>query len=146
MIEFPEYDCGFFLLSTDKSKIQTQVVHHFLDRESYWAQGISLQTVSEAIQHSLCLGAYLKDGNQVAFGRMITDYSTFGYLADIFVLIDYRKKGISKEMMRYFCFIADQLVLRRFLLTTQDAHSLYSQFGFEPFPYPDRMMSRGKVL
>jgi GNAT superfamily N-acetyltransferase len=142
MIEFPERHCGGFILSTDKSKIQEEVVHHFLDKDSYWSQGIPLSTLSTAIAHSLCLGAYLKDGNQVGFGRMITDYATFGYLADVFVLKDHRGKGVSKAMMEYFCAIADQCGLRRFLLTTQDAHGLYSQYGFEPFPYPERLMSR----
>ncbi len=133
------------LISTDKKKIDAGVVHQFLDQESYWARGVPFDTVVVAIEHSICLGAYLPDGTLAGFGRMITDQATFGYLADVFVQKPYRGRGISKEMMKIFCEIADSFGLRRFLLTTQDAHELYRQSGFELFPYPERLMSRAGV-
>ena len=134
------------LISTDKEKIDVGVVHQFLDQESYWAQGVPYDTVAAAIEHSICLAVYLPDGTLAGFGRMITDQATFGYLADIFVQKAYRGRGISKEMMKVFCEMADSFGLRRFLLTTQDAHELYRQSGFEPFPYPERLMSRAGVV
>jgi len=142
MIHFPDQHFGAYILSTEKTRIQLDVVHHFLDQESYWARDIALDVLKTAIQHSLCLGVYLPDGSQVAFGRLITDYATFGYLADIFVLPEHRGKAIAKEMMKYFCDIADQCGLRRLLLTTRDAHGLYGQYGFIALPHPESMMSR----
>lgn len=137
---------GEFLISSDKSKIDATVVHRFLDEESYWAQGVPIDTVKKAIAHSICLGVYLDDGTLASFGRMITDRATFAYLADIFVLKEYRGRGISKALMKAFCDLGDEFGLRRFLLTTQDAHDLYRQSGFVPFPYPERMMSRPGVV
>ncbi len=134
------------LISADKEKIDAAVVHRFLDQESYWARGIPFDTVARAIQHSVCLGAYLEDGTLAGFGRMITDQATFAYLADVFVLPAYRGRGISKGLMQVFCDMADQFGLRRFLLTTQDAHGLYRQYGFDPFPYPERLLSRTGVV
>lgn len=84
------------LISADKAKIDARVVHHFLDQESYWARGIPFDTVVRAIEHSICLGAYLPDGTLAGFGRMITDQATFAYLADVFVQPAYRGQGISK--------------------------------------------------
>jgi GNAT superfamily N-acetyltransferase len=145
-ILFPDYWHQGYLFSTDKEKVQAAVVHHFLDKDSYWAKGIPLETVERAIAFSLCIGIYNENGGQVGFGRMITDRATFAYLADIFVVKEHRGKGLSKEMMRGFCKIADTFELRRFLLTTQDAHDLYRQSGFELFPYPERLMSRAGVV
>lgn len=135
-----------FTFSTDKSKIRPEVVHRFLNEESYWAKGIPLNTVIRSIEYSVCMGIYSDDETQIGFGRMITDQATFAYLADIFVLKEYRGNGIAKEMVRIFCTMADEFGLRRFLLTTRDAHELYRQCGFELFPYPERLMSRPGVV
>lgn len=145
-IVFSEYWYQGYLFSTDKQRVQPDVVHRFLDKDSYWAKGIPYETVKRAIEFSLSIGIYDENGAQVGFGRMITDRATFAYLADIFVLKEHRGKGLSKEMMHGFCRLADEFGLRRFLLTTQDAHELYRQTGFEMFPYPERMMSRPGVV
>jgi len=143
---FPDFAFEGYLFSAEKSRIDAVAVHRYLDQESYWAKGIPLDTVTRAIAHSICIGIYHEGGALAGFGRMITDRATFGYLADIFVLSAHRGKGLSKVMMNQFCRLADQFQLRRFLLTTQDAHELYRQSGFEPFPYPERMMSRPGVI
>ncbi len=131
-----------FSISTEKEKIDVELVYRFLNEESYWARSIPFSTVLKCLEHSICLGVYGKDGQMVGFGRMITDQATFAYLADVFVVKECRGAGIGQEMIRCFCAMADELGLRRFLLTTQDAHGLYHKFGFEPFPYPERLMSR----
>ena len=131
-----------YLFSSDKSKLQAAVIHQFLDKESYWAQGIPYETLLKSIRHSICIGIYTAQGEQIGFGRMITDQATFAYLCDIFVVETHRGKGLSKELMRIWCKLADQFGVRRFLLTTQTAHELYRQTGFEPFPHPERLMSR----
>lgn len=132
--------CNGFTYSFDKQRIDPETVHDFLARRSYWALGIDPEVVRESIAHSICLGVYDADNRMAGFGRMITDRATFGYLADVFVLEDFRRLGISKQMMRLFCGLAEAFKLRRFLLTTQDAHELYAQFGFGPFPWPERLM------
>lgn len=129
-----------FTYSFDKQRIDTETVHDFLARRSYWALGIDVEVVRESIAHSICLGVYDADNRMAGFGRMITDRATFGYLADVFVLEDFRGRGISRQMMQLFCGLAEAFRLRRFLLTTQDAHGLYAQCGFRPFPWPERLM------
>jgi len=143
---FSDYQYEGYLFSNDREKVQLDVVHQFLDKESYWARGIPFETVERAVRFSLSIAIYDAAGAQVGFGRMITDRATFAYLADIFVIKSHRGKGLSKEMMHCFCRMADAFGLRRFLLTTQDAHDLYRQSGFELFPYPERLMSRPGVV
>lgn len=138
----PEFYENGFLFSTDNKRLQLASIHRFLSEESYWAQRIPFETVQQSVENSLCIGIYEENGQQAGFGRMITDQATFAYLADIFIVKMHRGKGLSKIMMRMFCEAAEHFGLRRFILTTQDAHSLYAQFGFVPFPWPERMMSR----
>jgi GNAT superfamily N-acetyltransferase len=128
---------GFFL-SFDKELLQLDAIHGYLT-ESYWANGISRQVVARAIEHSLCVGVYCMK-KQAGFARVITDYTTFAYLCDVFVLEPYRGNGLSKWMVQAFRDHPELQGLRRWMLATQDAHSLYSQLGFEPLPEPERLM------
>ncbi len=128
-----------YLFSTDKEKLQHAYIHHFLSEESYWAKNIPIHIVEKAIEGSICFAVYDKQ-QQIGFARVITDHATFGYLADVFIEKAYRSKGLSKELMN---FIMEQSViktLRRFMLATKDAHSLYNQFGFNALKEPDRFM------
>lgn len=143
---FAEFIYAGYLFSSDKSKLQPAVIHHFLDNDSYWAQGIPFDTMLTSIRHSICIGIYAANGEQAGFGRMVTDRATYGYLCDIFVLEAHRGIGLSKELMKVFCHLADEFGLRRFTLTTQTAHDLYRQTGFEVFPHPERLMSRPGVV
>lgn len=134
-----EKQIGEYLYSTDKTKLDVAYVHHFLSKESYWAKNIPIDIVNKSIEGSLCFGVY-KNNKQVGFARVITDYATFGYLADVFIDKEYRGQGLSKELMK---FIMEQDVikkLRRFMLATLDAHSLYAQFGFESQEGNKRLM------
>ena len=128
-----------FLYSTDKTKLDVGYIHHFLGQESYWAKNIPLEIVKQSIDGSLCFGVYYQN-KQIGFARVITDYATFGYLADVFIDKDYRGQGLSKELMS---FIKEQDAikkLRRFMLATLDAHSLYEQFGFQKLEGDKRLM------
>lgn len=131
-----------YLFSLDKSKLNIDIIHQYLSVESYWAKGISRKTVEASIQNSICLGIYKYDDEFIGFGRMITDKATFAYLADIFILKNYRGQSLSKEMVAYFCRLADGLGLRRFMLATADAHELYRKYGFEEISNPKIIMSR----
>jgi GNAT superfamily N-acetyltransferase len=129
-----------YIISNDRAKLDVNYIHYFLSKESYWAKNIPIELVNTSIEGSFCFGVY-HQGKQIGFARVITDYATFGYLADVFIDKNYRGKGLSKELMK---FIMEQEVikkLRRFMLATLDAHSLYAQFGFESQVGNKRLMS-----
>jgi GNAT superfamily N-acetyltransferase len=130
-----------FLISTDKSKLDITVIHNYLSAESYWAKNIPLQKVQRSIDHSFCFGLY-KNNKLVGFARLITDYSTFAYIADVFILDEYRGLGLSKWLMQFITTNPEVQELRRWTLATQDAHGLYAQFGFVPPEKPERLMHR----
>lgn len=133
-----EWKKNEFLISTDKTKIDIAVVHGYLWR-SYWAENIPREIVERSIENSLCFGIY-KSEKQIGFARVISDFATFAYLADVFVLEEERGKKLSKWLMEIMIAHPQLQGLRRFTLATKDAHGLYAQFGFKPFAKPDRWM------
>ena len=130
---------GNYIISTDKNRLDVSYIHQYLSEESYWAKNIPIEIVHKAIEGSLSIGLYYYD-KQVGFARVITDYATFGYLADVFIDKDHRGKGLSKELMRFIMNYEALKGLRRFMLATKDAHGLYTQFGFKPLKEPNRFM------
>lgn len=130
---------GDYLFSTERQKLDVNYIHSFLSEKSYWAAGIPREVVQTCIDNALCFGVY-HHGKQVGFARLVTDYATFGYLADVFIDESYRGRGLSKKLMD-FIFSMDTLKrFRRMLLVTRDAHSLYSRHGFTPLATPDLHM------
>ena len=126
-------------ISTDQARLDIDVIHGFL-RTSYWAEGRRRSVVDRAIRNSLCFGVYA-GGRQVAFARVVSDRAVFAYMMDVFVIPEYRGRGISKVLMRAVLDHPDLQNLRTFLLATHDAHGLYEQFGFRPLAQPERWMS-----
>ena len=126
-------------IKTGFDNMNINAVHQFLSKESYWAKGIPLETVSVALKNSFCIGLF-KDEKQIGFVRLVTDYATFGYLADVYVLSEYRGKGLSKMMIKHLLELDFVQGLRRTLLATLDAHSLYRQLGFQSPENPERLM------
>ena len=126
-------------ISTDPARLDIDVIHGFL-RTSYWAEGRRRSVVERAIRNSLCFGVYVGE-RQVAFARVVSDRAVFAYLMDVFVIPEYRGRGISKALMRAVLDHPDLQNLRTFLLATHDAHGLYEQFGFRPLAQPERWMS-----
>jgi len=114
-------------------------IHDFLSKESYWAIGIPLETVETSLKNSFCVGVF-DDKIQIGFARFITDYATFAYLADVYVLKEYRGKGLSKMLIKYIMDLEWTKGLRRMLLATLDAHSLYKRFGFQSPENPEWLM------
>ena len=137
-----EWHKGDYTISTDRERIDVETVHRYLTAESYWAAGIPLDVVIRSIEHSLCFGLY-RGAQQAGFARVITDYATFGYLADVFVLEPHRGRGLSKWMISVIRNHPDLLGFRRWMLATRDAHGLYTQFGFTPLSSADRLMESG---
>ena len=128
-----------FTISTDKNKIDLAYVHEFLSN-SYWSPGVPMDTVRRAMENSLCFAVYDND-RQVGYARMITDTATFAYLADVFIDENYRGKGLGKWLVKSILAHPDLQGLRRIILATRDAHSLYAEFGFVPFTTPERWMA-----
>lgn len=127
-------------ISTDPDRLDVALIHRWLSEKSYWAAGRSLETVRRSLDNSICFGAYL-DGRQAGFARVVTDRATHAWLADVFVLEEYRGRGYSKALVAAALAHPELQGLRRWLLATKDAHGLYAQFGFVPVP-PDRFMER----
>ncbi len=129
---------GEYLISNDKSLLNISVIHQYL-RESYWAKDIPLEIVERSIENSFCIGVYLREV-QIGFARIVTDYATYGYLADVFILEEHRGIGLSKKLMAYVMALDFVKLFRRFSLGTRDAHTLYSKYGFTALKAPERMM------
>jgi GNAT superfamily N-acetyltransferase len=129
---------GDFLLSTDRERLDLKVIHGFLTG-SYWAKGIPSEVVSRSMRNSLCFGVY-KQGRQIGFARVISDFATFAYIADVFVLEAFRGQGLGKWMMEAITRHPQLQGLRRWTLATRDAHPLYAQFGFTPLNKPGNFM------
>lgn len=127
-----------FSISTDKSKLDLEVIHNFLSN-SYWAENIPLAVVQKCIDNSFCFGVY-EGEKQIGFARVITDYSTFAYFSDVFILEDYRGLGLGTWLIETIMAHPELQGLRRWMLATKDAHRLYQQFGFQELKKPEWFM------
>ena len=125
-------------ISTDPARIDVGLVHGFL-AGSYWAAGRAREVVERSIRHSLCFGAYC-DGRQIGFARLITDRAVFAYLADVFVVPEYRGRGIAKLLLEAILHHPELKGVRLFRLGTRDAHGLYERYGFKRMIDPHRSM------
>ena len=125
---------GDFLISTDPQLINLEVVYNYLVDESYWATDITREKVKRFVQHSLCFGVYYGSGKfdrQVGFARVITDFTTFAYLADVFILPAYQGYGLGVWLISTIMSHPKLQDLRKWTLNTRDAHGLYQKFGFQ---------------
>jgi GNAT superfamily N-acetyltransferase len=127
-----------YLISTDKRLLDLSVIHGFLTK-SYWAAGIPLEVVGRSIEHSLAFGLY-NGARQIGFARVITDYATFAYLADVFVLEEFRGRGLGEWLIEAVMSHTQLQGLRRWMLVTRDAHGLYRKSGFEDLKRPASIM------
>ena len=118
-----------YFISTDSSLLNIDVIYNYLSTESYWAKNIPKELVIKSIINSLCFGLYQQQ-KQVGFARVVTDKTTFAYLADVFILEEYRKKGLSKWLIETIQAYPDLQGLRRWMLGTRDAHGLYEKLGW----------------
>ncbi len=131
-----------YTVSTDKEKLDVGTIHHFLYTTSYWAIGRPMNVVRKSIENSLCFGVY-EGSTQVGFARVITDMATFGYVCDVFILPTYRGRGLGKWLVECIMEHPDVKSLRRVLLTSRDAHELYSKYGgFQPMLFPNNWMEK----
>lgn len=128
-----------FFITTDINTLDINAIHNFLSIHSHWAKNIDLEKVKISMQNSLNFGLFAM-GKQIGFARIISDFSTIAYLGDVYVLPEYRGLGLSKWLMEIIIQHPNLQGLRRWILTTVDAHGLYEQFGFAPVARPERFM------
>jgi GNAT superfamily N-acetyltransferase len=132
---------GDYLVSDDPARLDATAIHAYLTR-SYWAEGIPAETVARSLENSLCIGAYAADGAQVGLARFVTDFATFCYVCDVYVLENHRQAGLAKAMMELASRHPRLQGLRRWNLVTRDAHGLYERFGFKAIANPPRYMEK----
>jgi GNAT superfamily N-acetyltransferase len=131
-----------YAISTDRSRLDVERVHRFLSTEAYWSPGVERDVVERSIERSLPFGVYTSDGEQVGFARVVTDYATFAWLADVYIESEHRGNGLGKRLVAEVLEHPDLQGLRRWFLATADAHDLYRRFGFGELRDVKRFMSR----
>ena len=136
-----EWQHGEYQISTDFARLDLAVIHNYLSAQSYWAIGRSLETITRSIENSLPFGIY-KGDEQVGFARVVTDYATFAWIADVFIIEKFRGQGLSKWLMNVIIAHPELQGFRRWVLATKDAQGLYRQFGFTELLRPERWMER----
>lgn len=144
-MEILEYQRGEYVISTDRARIDVEVLHDYLCNRAYWALGRSRETVVRSIEHSLCFGLYA-GSEQAGFSRVVTDYATFAWLCDVFVLEAHRGQGLGRWMVE--CVVAHPALkdLGLFILATRDAHELYRRYGgFDGLQQPGKWMLRPRM-
>jgi GNAT superfamily N-acetyltransferase len=134
-----EWRRGDYTISTDRARLDVPAIHEFLSTESYWAQGRAFETVRRAVENSLPFGLY-KGARQIGFARVVTDYATFAWLADVYVLEEFRGEGLGRWLVEVILSHPELQNLRRWILGTRDAHELYRRFGFKEIEQPEFYM------
>jgi GNAT superfamily N-acetyltransferase len=132
---------GVYTISDNPERLDLQAMHAYL-RRAYWSEEIPYEVVERAVRGSLCIGAYDPTGAQVGLARFISDYATFCYVCDVYVLEDHRGHGLSKAMMAMATEHPKLQGLRRWVLVTNGAHGLYRQYGFRSVAHVERYMER----
>ena len=127
--------------STDKDRLDIDMIYQFLHHEAYWSKGRSLAAVNNSIQHSLCFGGYA-NGQQIGFARVVSDYTIFAWLMDVFILPTHQGGGAGKQLLQYIFDHPDLRDVKTWGLKTYDAHRLYEQFGFQILAKPEVHMER----
>lgn len=144
-----EWRRGDYSISTERALLDLNLIHDYLSNKSYWATGRARETIVRSIENSLSFGLYSgaeheqeQERRQVGFARVITDYATFAWVADVFILEEARGQGLGKWMMKVILAHPELQGFRRWILATKDAHELYRKFGFAELKRPERWMER----
>ncbi|MES3017489.1 MAG: GNAT family N-acetyltransferase [Bacteroidota bacterium] len=131
-----------FYVSTDKTKLDIDLIVGFLNNKSYWAKNRSKAAIEKSIMNSLCFGVFDNEHRQVGFARVITDFAVFAWILDVFIIQEYQSKGLGKFLMQQLMSHDDLNSISRWGLGTKDAHGLYEKFGFQSISNPKDMMEK----
>lgn len=126
-------------ITTNPSDLDVECIHRFLSEESAWARGIPADLVRLSIANSLNFGLFV-EGRQAGYARLVTDHATFAYLLDVFVLPEYRGRGLSRELMSAVMTHPTTQKVRRIILVSSTARGLYEKFGFSALSKPETYM------
>jgi GNAT superfamily N-acetyltransferase len=130
-----------YIISDDQNLLNIEFIHDYLSGKSYWAANIPFEIVKRSVAGSLCFGVYDRE-KQIGFARVVTDQAAFAYLGDVFIDEMYHGKGLSKWLMETMINHPLLQGLRRWMLSTKDAHGLYEKYGFTSIEEPSRFMHR----
>lgn len=136
-----EYQRGEFLITNDPARLDMEFIHRFLSTSTYWATGRTIEVVRRSVENSFSFGLFHNE-RQIGFARVVTDYATFAWVADVFVLDEFRGQGLGKWLMGVILDHPQLQGFRRWVLATKDAHELYRPFGFDDLKRPERWMER----
>ena len=131
------------MISTDPSLLNLDIIHDYLCNHSYWAKNRPIETIRNSIKHSLCFGVY-KQNTQIGFARVITDYSVFAFILDVFILECHQGQGIGKLLIQSIMAHPDLQGKLLWSLATKDAHDLYKKYGFNELSNPSLWMQLDK--
>ena len=130
-----------YTITTNPDDLQVEAILDYLQNFSYWAKDRTADHMENIIANSLCFGLY-KDKKQVGFARVVTDYATFAYLGDVYVLPELQGNGLGTWLMKVVIEHPNLQGFRRWVLATRDAHRLYKNFGFSELKHPERWMEK----
>ncbi len=130
-----------FIITTKREDLQVEAILDYLVNQSYWAKNRTLEQMETVIKNSLCFGVY-KDEKQIGFARVVTDFATFAYLGDVYILDEFQGNGLGKWLMEVIVEHPDLQGFRRWILATFDAHTLYEKYGFTELKHPERWMEK----
>ena len=132
-------------ISAEKTKLDIDLIHSYLSERSYWAKGRARQEVEISIENSLCFGIYNEQDQMVGFARVVTDRIIFAYLMDVFILEEYRGRGLGKMLMNNIMKSSELKQIKKWLLATADAQGLYQKYGFTPLAHPEILMEKKNI-
>ncbi len=133
---------GDFVLSSDPALLDIELIYKFLSEDAYWAEGMAFSELKETIENSLCFGLYAKGGRQIGFASVETDFSSFVYLTDIFILEEFRGQGLSQWLIETIIAHPKLQDIESWMLVTDAAQGLYEKFGFKSIPGSPKLMER----
>ncbi|MEM9361535.1 MAG: GNAT family N-acetyltransferase [Bacteroidota bacterium] len=129
-----------YYISTDKSKMDIDLIHSYLSLKSYWAEGRSKGQVKKSIANSLCFGAFTQSGEQIGFARIATDYVVFAWLMDVFIIDSFQGQGVGYQLLQKILSHSDLKEVNGIGLRTNDAQKFYKKLGFDTIPQPNTWM------
>ena len=131
-----------FYISTDKTKLDIDLIVNFLNHHSYWAKTRNKTTIEKSVMNSVCFGVFDQENRQVGFARVITDFAVFAWLLDVFIIQEHQGKGLGKLLIKEIMSHHDFINITRWGLGTDDAHGLYQKFDFKVLSNPNSMMEK----
>jgi GNAT superfamily N-acetyltransferase len=141
---YPDINVNGYVLSAEKKKISLDYAYNLLCVPSRYSTGVPPERFALIVEHSMCFGVYL-EGKQVGFSRVITDYSEFATLWDVYIDEEHRKKGLGKALMQFVLQHPRLKGIFRWFLMTEDAHGLYQKYGFKTEAYNPYVMMKVNV-